>query len=58
MRDHLALVCREDHPLAKARVVRWTDLGGHPVITVRPGYGVRPLSSTAPRPMRAWRLTW
>ena len=43
MRDHLALVCREDHPLAKARVVRWSDLGGHPVITVRPGYGVRPL---------------
>jgi len=43
MRDHLALVCREDHPLAKARVVRWSDLNGHPVITVRPGYGVRPL---------------
>ena len=43
MRDHLALVCRTDHPLAKARVVRWTDLGRHPVITVRPGYGVRPL---------------
>lgn len=43
MRDHLALVCREDHPLARARVVRWTDLGGHPVITVRAGYGVRPL---------------
>ena len=43
MRDHLALVCRDDHPLAKARVVRWSDLGGHPIITVRPGYGVRPL---------------
>lgn len=43
MRDHLALVCRSDHPLAKARVVRWSDLGRHPVITVRPGYGVRPL---------------
>jgi len=43
MRDHLALVCRDDHPLAKVRVVRWTDLGGHPIITVRPGYGVRPL---------------
>ncbi len=43
MRDHLALVCRNDHPLAKARVVRWTDLGGYPIITVRPGYGVRPL---------------
>jgi len=43
MRDHLALVCRDDHPLAKARVVRWTDLAGHPLITVRAGYGVRPL---------------
>jgi len=43
MRDHLAVVCREDHPLAKPRVVRWSDLRGHPVITVRPGYGVRPL---------------
>ncbi|SFP45446.1 DNA-binding transcriptional regulator, LysR family [Variovorax sp. PDC80] len=43
LRDHLALVCRSDHPLAQARVVRWTDLGRHPVITVRPGYGVRPL---------------
>lgn len=43
MRDHLALVCRDDHPLAKARVVRWADLGGHPIVTVRPGYGVRPL---------------
>ena len=43
MRDHLALVCRDDHPLAKARVVRWTDLGGYPIITVRAGYGVRPL---------------
>ncbi|QGW80552.1 LysR family transcriptional regulator [Variovorax paradoxus] len=43
MRDHLALVCRSDHPLANARVVRWSDLGRYPVITVRPGYGVRPL---------------
>lgn len=43
MCDHLALVCREDHPLAKSRVVRWSDLAGHPLITVRPGYGVRPL---------------
>jgi DNA-binding transcriptional LysR family regulator len=43
MRDHLALVCRADHPLARLRVVRWSDLGRHPVITVRPGYGVRPL---------------
>jgi DNA-binding transcriptional LysR family regulator len=41
--DHLALVCRKDHALARRRVVRWADLDGHPLITVRPGYGIRPL---------------
>jgi DNA-binding transcriptional LysR family regulator len=41
--DHLALVCRQDHPLAARRTLRWADLQGHPVITVRPGYGIRPL---------------
>lgn len=41
--DTLALVCRKDHPLAGRRRVRWADLVGHPVITVRPGYGIRPL---------------
>ena len=45
--DHLALVCREDHPLARRRSVRWSDLQGHPVITVRPGYGIRPLIDSA-----------
>ncbi len=43
LRDHLALVCRHDHPLAGARTVRWADLAGHPVITTRSGYGIRPL---------------
>ena len=44
MRDHLSLVCARGHPLAaSAKPVRWTDLAGHPVITVRPGYGIRPL---------------
>lgn len=41
--DQLALVCRTDHPLARRRSVRWSDLQGHPVVTVRPGYGIRPL---------------
>jgi len=50
VRDQLALVCRRDHPLAARRQVRWVDLAGHPVITVRPGYGIRPLiDSTAAR---------
>ncbi len=41
--DQLALVCRPDHVLAKKKTVRWADLAGHPVITVRPGYGIRPM---------------
>jgi DNA-binding transcriptional LysR family regulator len=48
MRDHLSLVCRKDHPLAGLKTLRWADLAGHGVITVRPGYGIRPLiDSTA-----------
>jgi len=44
MRDHLSLVCARGHALAASRKpVRWADLAGHPVITVRPGYGIRPL---------------
>ena len=43
LRDHLSLVCMPDHPLAEKRAVRWVDLGGVPVITVRPGYGIRPM---------------
>ncbi|MDA7418723.1 LysR family transcriptional regulator [Xenophilus arseniciresistens] len=43
LRDHLAVVCRADHALAVRRTVRWADLAGQPLITVRPGYGIRPL---------------
>lgn len=44
LRDHLSLVCTREHPLAVAKkAVRWADLGGHPLITVRPGYGIPPL---------------
>jgi len=46
LRDHLALVCQADHPLAALRRVRWVDLALHPVITVRPGYGIRLLIDT------------
>lgn len=41
--DHLSVVCRADDPLAARKSVRWKDLDGVPVITVRPGFGVRPL---------------
>lgn len=43
LRDHLSLVCRSDHPLARLQTLRWVDLAGHPVVTVRPGYGIRTL---------------
>ena len=39
----LGLVCLPDHPLARLRKVRWKDLRDQPVITGRPGYGVRQL---------------
>lgn len=41
MGDTLALVCRKDDPLASRTRIRWTSLQGVPVITVRPGYGIR-----------------
>jgi DNA-binding transcriptional LysR family regulator len=41
--DTLAFVCRQDHPLAGRRQLRWADLAQQPIITVRPGYGIRPL---------------
>lgn len=49
-RDHLALVLAHGHALAGRRQVRWAQLEGHAVITVRPGYGIRPLiDATAAR---------
>lgn len=39
--DHLALVCLPSHPLARRRQVRWSDLAGHALITVKAGYGIR-----------------
>jgi DNA-binding transcriptional LysR family regulator len=43
MRDHLSIVCPTDHPLARQKSVKWSELGAHGIITVRPGYGIRPL---------------
>jgi DNA-binding transcriptional LysR family regulator len=43
VRDHLSLVCQSDHPLARHQTLRWTDLAGHPIVTLRPGYGIRTL---------------
>ena len=41
--DHLAVVCLPDHRFAARTRLRWADLADQPVMTVRPGYGVRPL---------------
>jgi DNA-binding transcriptional LysR family regulator len=41
IRDHLSLVCADDHPLASRRQVRWAELSNVPLILVRRGYGVR-----------------
>ena len=43
MRDPLSVVLPRDHAFAAKKSVRWADLAGEPVITVRPGYGIRPL---------------
>lgn len=42
--DHLSVVCRADSPMAARKSVRWKDLDGVPIITIRPGFGVRPLT--------------
>jgi DNA-binding transcriptional LysR family regulator len=53
----LSLVCPRGHPLAARKTRRWVDLAGHPVITVRPGYGIRPLidGTAAQRGRACWR---
>lgn len=43
VRDHLSIVCPAGHPLARQRTVKWSDLKPYGVITIRPGYGIRPL---------------
>jgi len=48
LRDHLSLVCLRGHALASStRAVRWAELAGHPVIAMRPGYGIRPMIDAA-----------
>jgi DNA-binding transcriptional LysR family regulator len=39
--DHLSMACLPEHPLARLRHLRWADLAGHPLVTVKPGYGIR-----------------
>ena len=46
-RDRLAVAVASGHPLARCKQLRWAQLAGHAVITVRPGYGIRPLIDAA-----------
>ena len=41
LQDHLCVVCPREHALARRRAVRWADLYGHPIVTIKPGYGIR-----------------
>lgn len=41
LQDHLCVVCPREHALARRRAVDWADLEGHPVIVIKPGYGIR-----------------
>lgn len=43
VRDHLSVVCPAGHPLGRRKTVRWSELAPYGIITVRPGYGIRPL---------------
>ena len=41
MQDHLSLACLPSHPLAHLKRVRWVDLAGHSLVSVKAGYGIR-----------------
>ena len=47
VKDQLCLVCLPGHPLARRKSIPWKQLDGVPVITIRPGYGIRPLIELA-----------
>lgn len=47
VRDRLGVICRHDHPLAAGEQVEWGGLQGVPLITVRPGHGIRTLLDEA-----------
>jgi DNA-binding transcriptional LysR family regulator len=47
LKDRFVLVCRDDHPLAKAKALAWKQLEPHPLIFVGSGSGNRPLLDAA-----------
>jgi DNA-binding transcriptional LysR family regulator len=49
--DRIALICRQDHPLARRRSLRWAELQGHALIVPGGGSSNRPLLDTALGPL-------
>lgn len=47
MEDPFVLVCRKDHPLAKRRSLKWTELVGYPLIGVSRNSGNRMILDNA-----------
>jgi DNA-binding transcriptional LysR family regulator len=47
LEDRFVLICREDHPLAGRRRLRWRQLEPHPLVFVGAGSGNRPLLDAA-----------
>lgn len=45
--DRFVLICREDHPFAARRRLRWRELEPHPLVFVGAGSGNRPLLDAA-----------
>ena len=54
--DRIALICRQDHPLARRRSLRWSELQGHALIVPGGGSSNRPVLDTALGP-RSMELT-
>jgi DNA-binding transcriptional LysR family regulator len=47
LQDRFALICRDDHPLAKRRSLSWKQLAAHPLIFAGEVSGNRPLLDAA-----------
>ncbi|MDB5882437.1 MAG: hypothetical protein JWP43_2315 [Ramlibacter sp.] len=46
-KDEMCVAVPSDHPLAARTRVRWSDLGGHPIIINAPGSGARTVAENA-----------
>ena len=51
LKDQFALICRQDHPLARRRQLRWEELKGHALIVPGAGSSNRPVLDAALGPL-------